>query len=278
MEEKNRNDVEKLKYHLSILLDAEVSRTAEEIDIRKIERILQMIEMCGNHAKENDIDKFTENFNCKYHTSIKAVKKSPKNRIMSRFLRIASCFILFVFLFCGMELVAVKAFDFSIIQFIRLSANRLVFQVDDHKTSEKTDAVSFEGNLDYESLSEMLNISFLVPEQGISETLELEDVEYSEFSDSISATYQDSESYVVWEIILPSGQGTIDLNTQDLQTVDTDLTVGDKRVSVYNVKADDKEIYMITFVYKDILYVLESDLSLEKIVTIIKEAKEVNEN
>ena len=59
---------------------------------------------------------------------------------------------------------------------------------------------------------------------------------------------------------------------------DTDLTVGDKRVSVYNVKADDKEIYMITFVYKDILYVLESDLSLEKIVTIIKEAKEVNEN
>ena len=92
----------------SILLDAEVSRTAEEIDICKIERILQMIEMCGNHAKENDIDKFTENFNCKYHTSIKAVKKSPKNRIMSRFLRIASCFILFVFLFCGMELVAVK--------------------------------------------------------------------------------------------------------------------------------------------------------------------------
>ena len=278
MAEKNRNDMEKLKYHLSILLDAEVSRTAEEIDIRKLGRILEMIEMCGNHAKENDIDKFTENFNRKYHTSIKAVKKSPKNRIMSRFLRIASCFILFVFLFCWMELVAVTAFDFSIKQFIRVSANRLVFQVDGHKTSGKIDAVSFEGNLDYESLSEMLNISFLVPEQGIPETLELEDVEYSEFSDSISATYQDSESYVVWEIILPSGQGTIDLNTQDLQTVDADLTVGDKRVSVYNVKADDKEVYTITFVYKDILYVLESDLSLERIVTIIKEAKEVNEN
>ena len=251
--------MEKLKYHLSILLDAEVSRPAEEMDVPKIERILEMIEMCGNHAKENDIDKFTENFNRKYHTSIKAVKKSRKNRMISRFLRIASCFILFVFLFCGMELVAVKAFDFSIIQFIRVSANRLVFQVEDHKTSGKTDAVSFEGNLDYE-------------------TLELEDVEYSEFSDSISATYQDSESYVIWEIILPSGQGTIDLNTQDLQTVDEDLTVGDKRVSVYNVKADDKEVYTITFVYKDILYVLESDLSLEKIVTIIKEAKEVNEN
>ena len=65
---------------------------------------------------------------------------------------------------------------------------------------------------------------------------------------------------------------------RSLQTVDEDLTVGDKRVSVYNVKADDKEVYTITFVYKDILYVLESDLSLEKIVTIIKEAKEVNEN
>ena len=151
----------------------------------------------------------------------------------------------------------------------------MVFQVEDHKTSGKTDAVSFEGNLDYESLSEMLNISFLVPEQGISETLELEDVEYSEFSDSISATYQDSESYVVWEIILPSGQGTIDLNTQDLQTVDADLTVGDKRVSVFRVKADDQEVYTATFVYKDILYVVESDFSLEKIITIIKEAKEV---
>lgn len=177
-----------------------------------------------------------------------------------------------------MELVAVKAFDFSIIQFIRVSANRLVFQVDGHKTSGKIDAVSFEGNLDYESLSEMLNISFLVPEQGIPETLELEDVEYSEFSDSISAAYQDSGSYVIWEIILPSGQGSIDLNTQDLQIVDADLAVGDKRVSVYNVKADDKEVYTMTFVYKDILYVLESDLPLEKIVSIIKEAKEVNEN
>ena len=118
-----------------------------------------------------------------------------------------------------MELVAVKAFDFSIIQFIRLSANRLVFQVDDHKTSEKTDAVSFEGNLDYESLSEMLNISFLVPEQGISETLELEDVEYSEFSDSISATYQDSESYVVWEIILPSLQLPIPSHKKGIQII-----------------------------------------------------------
>ena len=278
MAEQNKNDVEKLKYHLSILLDAEVRRTAEEMDVHKIERILEMIEMCGNHTIGNDIDQFTEGFNQKYHTSIKAMKKPRTNGIMSRFLKIASCFILFVFLFCGMELVAVKAFDFSIIQFIGVSANRLVFQIDGHKTSGKIDAVSFEGNLDYESLSEMLNISFLVPEQGISETLELEDVEYSEFSDSISATYQDSESYVVWEIILPSGQGTIDLNTQDLQTVDADLTVGDKRVSVYNVKADDKEVYTITFVYKDILYVLESDLSLEKIVTIIKEAKEVNEN
>ena len=127
-------------------------------------------------------------------------------------------------------------------------------------------------------MSEMLNISFLVPEQGISETLELEDVEYSEFSDSISATYQYGESYVIWEIILPSGQGTIDLNTQDLQTVDADRTGGEKSGSVYTVKADDEEVYTITFVYKDILYVLESDLSLERIVTIIKEAKEVNEN
>lgn len=277
MAEKNKNDVEKLKYHLSILLAAEVGRTAEEMDVRKIERILEMIEMCGNHAKEYDMDQFTENFNRKYHTSIKAVKKSRTSRIMPRFLRIASCFLLFVFLFCGTELIAVNAFDFSIIQFIRVSANRLVFQVDEHKTSGKTDAVSFERDQDYESLSEMLNIRFLVPEQGISETLELENVEYSEFSDSISAAYQDGESYVLWEIILPSGQGTIDLNTQELQTVDADLTVGDKRVSVYRVKADGKEVYTITFVYKDILYVLESDLSLEKMVTIIKEAKEVNE-
>lgn len=275
MAEQNKNDVEKLKYHLSILLDAEVRRTAEEMDVHKIERILEMIEMCGNHTIGNDIDQFTEGFNQKYHTSIKATKKPRTNGIMSRFLKIASCFILFVFLFCGMELVAVKAFDFSIIQFIGVSANRLVFQIDGHKTSGNTDAVSFGGNQDYERLSEMLNIGFLVPGQGISETLELEDVEYSEFSDSISATYQDSDSYVIWEIVLPSGQGTIDYNTQDLQIVDEDLAVGDKRVSVFRVKADDQEVYTVTFVYKDILYVVESDFSLEKIITIIKEAKEV---
>lgn len=277
MAEKNKNDVEKLKHHLSMLLDAEASRTAEEMDVRKIARILEMIEMCGDHAQENDIDKFTENFNRKYHTSIKPVKKPRTNRIMPRFSRIASCFILFVFLFCGTELIAVKAFDFSIIQFIRVSANRLVFQADGHKASGNADAGSPEGDQDYESLSEMLNIRFLVPEQGMPEALELENVEYSEFSDSILATYLDRESYVIWEIILPSGQGTIDYNTQDLQAVDEDLAVGDKRVSVYRVKADDKEAYTVTFVYKGILYVLESDLSLEKIITILEEAEEVNE-
>lgn len=57
-----KSDIEKLKYHLTILLDTEINLLAEEIDREKVERILDLIEMCGNSIGVNDINKLADRF------------------------------------------------------------------------------------------------------------------------------------------------------------------------------------------------------------------------
>lgn len=278
MAEQFKNEVEKLKYHLTILLDTETKRPVEDIEPQKISRILDMIEMCDNRTNLDDINKFAEHFNAKYQTNIKPLHQQKKHIYVSRFVKAAACIVFSVFVFLGAEFISVKAFDFSIIQFICATSDRLSFRTDDHNTPENKQTVPSNGYKDYSDLSEMLGFNFYAPDDSMPKDLKLDDIEYNEFSDSIIATYLNGNSYAFWEIILPVGQGTIDFNAQEFKIVEKELSIEDKTVSIYSVKTDDGEVYMATFIYEDILYTLESNLSIEDIITIIKEAKKTNEN
>lgn len=109
------NDVEKLEYHLAMLLDTEENHPAENINPSKISRILEMMEMCGSRTETDDMDEFAEHFNDRYQVGLNTWHYK-KNRYVSGFFKIAACFALFVLLFCGTEFIAVNAFDFSIVQ------------------------------------------------------------------------------------------------------------------------------------------------------------------
>ena len=108
------------------------------------------------------------------------------------------------------------------------------------------------------------------------ESLKLESITYNEFSDSFAAAYQDHGSYAIWEAYLPVGQGIVDFNRQGLTAIEENMAAGDKTVSIYQTQADGRKTYTATFVYAGTLYVLESDLPLEQITTIIEKAKSVN--
>ncbi len=268
MAENFNNDVEKLKHHLNILLDAETSRPAEQIDTQKVGRILELIDLCSGHTAADDMETFAEHFNARYQTSVKAPHPPKKRTFTARFLKMAACFLLFLSLFCGTEFIAVKAFDFSIIQFLRITANRFVFEIDGPDPDrEPLPSGSYR---DYESLSKALGCSFFIPEGGMPEGFHLESIEYNEFSDSFAAAYQGEGSYAIWEVFLPVGEGTVDFNAQGLTAVEEHVPIGDKKVSFYQIQTDGKKAYTAAFVYEDILYVLESDLLPEQIAAIIK--------
>lgn len=112
------NDVEKLKYHLGILLDMETDRSAEDTNVHRVRRILEMMEMCGNCTETDDVDEFAKRFHDKYHVNV-SVCRHKKNVYAWRFLKIAACLLLCVVLFFGTEFVAVNAFDVSIVQLMR---------------------------------------------------------------------------------------------------------------------------------------------------------------
>lgn len=268
----NFKDVEKLKHHLTILLDAETSLPAEQIDTQKVGRILELMERCQSHAMEDDREDFAARFNARYQTSVEVLHPPKKHGFATRFLKMAACFLLFLSLFCGTEWIAVKAFDFSIVQFLRITANRLVFEIDG-SSPEHGEIIPLGSYRDYKSLSETLGRNFLIPDSGMPESLQLQHIMYNEFSDSFTAAYQGNGSYAVWEVFLPVGQGIVDFNTQGLTLLEEDMAVGDQIVSLYQLQADGKEAYTAVFVYEDTLYVLESDLPLDQIITIIQEAK-----
>lgn len=100
-----------------MLLEEESSRTAENIDVQKVSRILEMAEMCGNCTDISDIEDFAQRFNRRYHTSVRPLRLQ-KHRFVSRLARLAACLVLFAFLFAATEFVAVNAFGFSIVQVI----------------------------------------------------------------------------------------------------------------------------------------------------------------
>ena len=117
MAEYIKNDVGKLRRHLHMLLEEESSRTAENIDVQKVSRSLEMAEMCGNCTDISDIEDFAQRFNRRYHTSVRPLRLQ-KHRFVSRLARLAACLVLFAFLFAATEFVAVNAFGFSIVQVI----------------------------------------------------------------------------------------------------------------------------------------------------------------
>lgn len=275
MAENYKNDVEKLKHHLTILLDAETSLPAEQIDTQKAGRILELMELCDGRAATDGMEDFAARFNARCQTSVEVLCPPKKHGFASRFLKMAACFLLFFSLFCGTEFIAVKAFDFSIIQFFRITANRLVFEID-APTPGQEGAIPSGSYHDYESLSESLGRNFLVPDSGMPESLKLESITYNEFSDSFAAAYQGHGSYAIWEAYLPVGQGIVDFNRQGLTAIEENMAAGDKTVSIYQTQADGRKTYTATFVYAGILYVLESDLPLEQITTIIEKAKSIN--
>lgn len=275
MAENFTRDVEKLRRHLTILLDAETNLPAEQINTQKVGRILELLEQCDGHAGADDRKEFAAQFNARYQTSVEVSHKPKKHGFAPRFLKMAACFLIFLSLFCGTEFIAVKAFDFSIIQFFRITANRLVFEIDAPTPLEQGEAIPSDSYRDYESLSETLGRAFLIPSSGMPEILKLECIEYNEFSDSFTASYQGHGSYAIWEVYLPVGQGTVDFNAQGLTAIEENIAVGDKTVSLYQLQADGKKAYTATFVYGDTLYVLESDLPLEQIIAIVQKAKNV---
>lgn len=100
-----------------MLLDEETSRTAEDMDVRKVSRILELAEMCGNGTDINDIGEFAQRFNRRYQTSLRPLR-TQKHRVALSLARMAACFALFAFLFFAAEFIAVNAFGFSVVQTI----------------------------------------------------------------------------------------------------------------------------------------------------------------
>ncbi len=117
MAESIKNDVDKLRRHLAMLLDEETKRTAEDMDVQKVSRILELAEMCGNGTDINDIGEFAQRFNRRYQTSLRPLR-TQKHRVALSLARMAACFALFAFLFFAAEFIAVNAFGFSVVQTI----------------------------------------------------------------------------------------------------------------------------------------------------------------
>lgn len=112
-----KNDVDKLRRHLTMLLDEETSCSAERIDVQKVSRILEMAEMCGNYTDISDIEEFAQRFNCRYQTSVRLLRPRKHSFVLS-LARLAACLVLVALLSFATEFIAVNAFGFSIVQSI----------------------------------------------------------------------------------------------------------------------------------------------------------------
>lgn len=271
---------EKLIQDLRDEMDAELEKSAEEMDTDKIRHIVQLLkdlEEWEPFPEDLEQEKFFEEFDKKYgidmseaRAAANGTKKVKHSAWKWKTATVAAGVVLAI----GIGNAATGlAVDKSLWQLVRENSHIAYFHVigkdnESNKEEEFVEAQYGKYN-DWESLNEVMEESILMPEY-VPEGLKLESIEKMTMESyvSVMADYQGENAYLNFSCTCYKEVGAYGNNSVGKETVGKYISIGGKDVQMRK-----EEEINISFTDNDIFYSIDTDLGMEEVEKFIENLK-----
>lgn len=278
--EKKNSGVENLDLKLRLLkeLDEEGTKAPEEIDVKKVESILDLLDSLNTSEQtvKDDKEQFAKMLREKYELPVLEKKKKP---LKTRVVRVAAAAAVFVTAFMTVNFVTARAFDFSVIQWVKRTIGGFYFEY-------KGDELEKDSNLDtgkdkyveeykaekIKSIQDIKKIMggdvYIVSTQ--ENDFDIKEIQYNQAGDILDIRYEDSAShYITLGIIKADGEGGGSISVADNNVIEENVSINNFTVTI--CQTYDKDQTAAIFTYKKYLYEISTDMEPEDLKEIIDE-------
>lgn len=274
-------------FQLSLLrnLDSELRKNSDEVDFKKVKNVLELLNTMEVPKEKITIDqnKFEKDMKRKYGVKLKTVK--PKEKLQYRVMRVACAVMIFVAVLFVVDRTTAKAFDFSLIEWIKSTADTFYFEFKEKELEkelekEEEDKTKFNSDdqyvADYKA-EQLKDLSEIHKKLGAVYILgnekneyRPEDIYYNELNSSIDITYRNNKNeYVDLSIFKSPGEANMTFEIPNSKIVEKDKKIG--RFSVTISKSEDQVSGI--FIYRSVLYVVIINSNQSKLENLIRDMR-----
>ena len=276
-EEKN----EKLKYELEELLEKELEKTSDDIDVEKIDSIVSLLSQLQGKNETEQMDKDT--FAKKYLKGYISEPKSQNKYGVFISIKAASIILVFIMVFGFGNYLSVKATNRGILSNIKNKVDVFYFEVikKDYIDSIPIESFSEEENhgeleqryfSSWEEVKQQLKLEFKIPNY-IPQNLRSDKIIYQTLNHSnfeILSTYRNNNMYIKLYIRAFSDSGKFSTFIEEIEGTIFEKTIGDFYVITYKIQDNIQAIFQD----EQFMYSIETNLGMEELEQFILEMKE----
>ena len=268
----------RLKQNLEKLLENELKKTPEEINVERIDAIISLL---SEEEKEKEEVFTKEAFSKKYLQAF--VGNTEKEKKYGIFIsgKVASILIMFLIIFGTGNHIVVKATGQGILANVKRKADIFYFDLIKNKEEmeeytnlqkeQQIEALAVKEFSSWETLKKEEQVNIRVPEY-IPKNLESGNIQYLEITDNgfeLSRSYENETAYIRLHISAYGEEGKTGILSQNIEH-----QLYEKRIGDYVVTAYQGEGYILAFFEEgQTLYTVETNLEEEELEYFIKEIK-----
>ena len=286
--EEKKFSVEDADYKLRLLkrLDEEGDKDPDDIDIEKVDKVLNLLDTLSSQERpvKDDKEQFARMMRDKYGLPLVEKKKRP---LKVRVMRAAAAAAIFFAAFMTVNFATAKAFDFSIIEWVKRTVSGFYFEYkneDLEKDSAKPIEKSTDGkidNVDEVEVEELKSVDEIKERMGdvyivdkLDDKFEIEYIYYNPLGSLIEMNYIDQKDYIGVSIIKADGEeGGMAISTADNNVIEENKQI--KNFTVTICRSFDKKQTSGIFVYREYLYEIDTSLGIDKLYEIIANMKKL---
>ena len=275
-EEKN----EKLKYELEELLEKELEKTSDDIDVEKIDSIVSLLSQLQGKNETEQMDKDT--FAKKYLKGYISEPKSQNKYGVFISIKAASIILVFIMVFGFGNYFSVKATNRGILSNIKNKVDVFYFEVIKRNSMDISETENFSeeekhGGLEqryfssWEELRDELELEFKIPHK-IPEKSKEERIYYQQLDDDfeISRSYYNGDKYIKFCVGLFNDDGVYSTFVDEIGNILFEKSIGNFYVVAYKIQ-DNIQAF---FQDEQLIYSIETNLKEKELEQFILEMKE----
>lgn len=286
--EEKKFSVEDADYKLRLLkrLDEEGDKDPDDIDIEKVDKVLNLLDTLSSQERpvKDDKEQFARMMRDKYGLPLVEKKKRP---LKVRVMRAAAAAAIFFAAFMTVNFATAKAFDFSIIEWVKRTVSGFYFEYknedlekDSAKPIEKStygkiddvDEVEAEELKSVDEIKDRMGDVYIVDK--LDDKFEIEYIYYNRLGSLIEMNYIYQKDYIGVSIIKADGEeGGMAISTADNNVIEENKQI--KNFTVTICRSFDKKQTSGIFVYREYLYEIDTSLGIDKLYEIIANMKKL---
>lgn len=276
----NRELIDKL----NIVLDIEMEKSPDEIDIKKVNSVIQLLNILENYSDDvGDISKeeFAEKFLVNYNIPLKMDKDTKKTK-SNRNLKIAITFCTLILIVGISNYVTVRAINKNIFTFAKENAYIFYYDVFGKSVREKTevnnnDIIQEEIENEemlvdlWEEAEKIVGLDFEIP-QFIPEKLEAQKIHVQIIDENdfgISRQYNNEKDNVRFLLRTIGGRGKWISAIDEMKGLIIQKQVNNHIVSFYEIN----DAFQAVYQDENFIYIVETSMSQETLEKIVEEMR-----